>query len=130
MVLDSIDNIETTAASTSLDNTPVLKNKCLMEIEQCKTQIEELNDKIRLYNRSKMEYCKTEFLQQQSSLQEKHENTKAELEKQIYELEKQNQKLNNKQLSFYILTVIDFILFFYILYKNKGFIFRMNFRTN
>ena len=130
MVLDIIDNVETTAASTSLDNTPVLKNKCLMEIEQCKIQIEELNDKIRLYDRNKKKHCENEFLQQQSFIQEKHEHKKAEFEKQIYVLEQQNQKLSNKKLSFYILTVIDFILFFYILYKNKDYIFRMNFRTN
>ena len=130
MGLDSIDNVETTAAPTSLDSAQVLKNKCLMEIEQCKTQIGQLNDNIRLYDRNKMVYCETEFLQKQSFIQEKHENKKAELKKQIYELEQQNQKLNNKQLNFYILTVIDFILFFYILYKNKDYIFRMNFRTN
>ena len=100
MGLDSIDNVETTAASTSLDNTPVLKNKCLMEIEQCKIQIEELNDKIRLYDRNKKKHCENEFLQQQSSIQKKHEHKKAEFEKQIYVLEQQNQKLNNQKLNF------------------------------
>ena len=76
MGLDSIDNVETTAAPTSLDSAPILENKCFLEIEQCKTQIAQLNNKIHLYDRNKMVYCETEFLQQQSSIQEKHENKK------------------------------------------------------
>ena len=54
---------------------------------------------------------------------EKHETTKAVLEKQINELKQQKQNLNNKKLNFYLLTVIDCILFLYILYKNKDYIF-------
>ena len=57
--------------------------------------------------------------------QEKHEKLKAEIENAIYDLEQQKEQLNNRQVTFSILIIINFILFFYILYKHKDNILRV-----
>ena len=64
-------------------------------------------------------YCENEFLEEQRAIKQKeHKQFRAELENAIYKLEQQKEQLNNRQVTFSILTIIDFILFFYILYKH------------
>ena len=118
------DDVEILSAPTSLETASIQRIKCISMLQQCKKQQEDLTVKIRLHDKIKyIQDCQNEFSQQQTSIKEKHETTKTVLEKQINELKQQKQKLNNKKLNFYVLTVIDCILFLYILYKNKDYIF-------
>ena len=118
------DDVEILSAPTSLETASIQSIKCISMLQQCKKQQEDLTVKIRLHDKIKyIQDCQNEFSQQQTSIKEKHETTKAVLEKQINELKQQKQNLNNKKLNFYLLTVIDCILFLYILYKNKDYIF-------
>ena len=114
------ENIETPTAKTSLDTSLVQETKCILEYKQCETQIGQFKFRISEQEMKNRYYCENEFLQELSTIQkEKHEKLKAELEKAIYNLEQQKEQLNNRQVTFSILTIIDFILFFYILYKQK-----------
>ena len=118
------ENIETPTAKTSLDTSLVQETKCILEYKQCKTAIERFKHQKREKEKNNREYCNNEFLEEQRTIQqEKHENLKAELENAIYKLEQQKEQLKNRQLTFSILTIIDFILFLYIIYKHN--LFRM-----
>ena len=113
------DNVEMPTAQTSLDTSLLQETKCILEYKQCETQIEQFKFRINEQEMKNREYCNNEFLQELSAIQqEKHEKFKAELENAIYKLEQQKEQLNNRQVTFSILTIIDFILFFYILYKH------------
>jgi len=113
------ENVETPNVPTSLDTSLVHETKCILEYKQCKTAIERFKHQKREKEINNLEYCNNEFLEEQRAIQqEKHEKFKAELENAIYKLEQQKEQLKNRQLTFSILTIIDFILFFYILYKH------------
>ena len=113
------ENIETPSAPTSLEPSLVRETKCVLEYKKCKTAIEQFKHQKRQKEIDNREYCENEFLEEQRTIQqEKHEKFKAELENAIYKLEQQKEQLNNRQVTFSILTIIDFILFFYILYKH------------
>jgi molecular chaperone GrpE (heat shock protein) len=118
------ENVETPNVPTSLDTSLVPETKCILEYKQCKTAIERFKHQKREKEINNREYCNNEFLEEQRAIQqEKHEKFKAELENAIYKLEQQKEQLKNRQLTFSILTIIDFILFLYIIYKHN--LFRM-----
>ena len=113
------ENVETPNVPTSLDTSLVHETKCILEYKQCKIEIERFKHQKREKEINNRDYCNNEFLEEQRAIQqEKHEKFKAELENAIYKLEQQKEQLKNRQLTFSILTIIDFILFLYILYKH------------